>query len=230
MTLTFQPQGHYEATQRFEFLRQAACAQSFNGIGGDYAEFGCWSATTFRMAYACLRRYRHAARLWAFDSFEGLPAQTGPEDEHRKWQPGAYRFSVDEFVRACDEQKIPAADYSIVKGFYETTIGDAPAGTAGLPDDICIAYVDCDLYSSTRTVLQFLEPRLKHGMIIALDDYYCWSSAAVAGNRMAMLELAQRCTKFHFAPYLSFGWNGMSFVVESREILGALAPRSPLSH
>jgi O-methyltransferase len=232
VSLKFETEEYYELSSRMEFFRRAACAQSFNGIGGDYAEFGCWSASTFRLAYVSLRRYRHAARLWAFDSFAGLPAPQGPEDQHRKWKEGSYLYSVEQFVADCNTQQIPQEDYTIVPGFYEDTIGRATPRQSGLPDDICLAYVDCDLYSSTQTVLKFLEPRLKHGMIIALDDYYCWSAQSVSGNRLAMLELAERCANFNFVPYVQFGWQGLSFVVEARHLVAAkgVTQRPLLSH
>jgi hypothetical protein len=44
------------------------------------------------------------------------------------------------------------------------------------------------MYSSTRTVLSFLESRLKHGMIVAFDDYFCWSSTQISGERRAFVE------------------------------------------
>jgi O-methyltransferase len=53
---------------------------------------------------------------------------------------------------------------------------------------VALACVDCDMYSSTRTVLSFLESRLKHGMIVAFDDYFCWSSTQISGERRAFVE------------------------------------------
>jgi hypothetical protein len=49
-------------------------------------------------------------------------------------------------------------------------------------------YIDCDLYSSTKTVMAFLGSRLKHGMIVALDDYYCYSATGISGERLACLD------------------------------------------
>ena len=54
-----------------------------------------------------------------------------------------------------------------------------------------MAYIDCNLYSSTVTVLEFLAPRLKHGMIVAFDDYFCWSPTQVSGERFALHEFTR---------------------------------------
>ena len=57
------------------------------------------------------------------------------------------------------------------------------------PANIALAFIDCDMYSSTRSVLGFLMPRLKHGMIIAFDDYFCWiRRPQPSGERRAMLD------------------------------------------
>jgi len=60
---------------RREFFRNAMFAISFNGIDGDYAEFGCWGAMTFSLAYHESWRCELDLRLWAFDSICGLPGK-----------------------------------------------------------------------------------------------------------------------------------------------------------
>ena len=85
--------------------------------------------------------------------------------------------------------------------------------------DIALAYIDCDLYSSTMQVLRFLSPRLRHGMILAFDDYYCWSQTAVWGERNACNEFFAGHSRFRLLPYIQFGWNGMSFIVEEKTLL-----------
>lgn len=54
---------------------------------------------------------------------------------------------------------------------------------------------------------------------MAFDDYYCASSAALAGERRAFLEFLDREARFHFLPYVQFGWHGMSFQLENRALL-----------
>ena len=72
----------------------------------------------------------------------------------------------------------------IVVGFLNETL--KKMGPNEAPTNISMAYIDCDLYSSTRDALEFLMPRLKHGMIIAFDDNYCWSANQLSGERRAM--------------------------------------------
>ena len=67
--------------------------------------------------------------------------------------------------------------------------------------------------------LSFLAKRLKNGMIIAFDDYYCFSKSALSGERKALLEFTLSDRRFNFAPYVQFGWAGMSFIVEDKSLI-----------
>jgi hypothetical protein len=165
---------------RYEFFFNAFKALSFNGIEGDYAEFGSCGAYTIALAHRAARQHKHRAKLWAFDSFQGLPKWEGNEDEHPAWREGSMKTTLDEFHKKCALKGIPREEYETVPGFYNESLPVMPADAD--PHDIALAYIDCDLYSSTKVVLEFLEPRLKHGMIIGLDDYFCYSSTQVSGK------------------------------------------------
>ena len=40
--------------------------------------------------------------------------------------------------------------------------------------NVAFLHVDCDLYSSTKTVLSFLADRLKPGAVIVFDEYFSY--------------------------------------------------------
>jgi O-methyltransferase len=122
--------------------------------------------------------------------------------------------TLEQFHAVCAKRGIPRDAYTVVPGFYEETL--AAMAPEDEPRNIALAYVDCDLYSSTKTVLEFLRPRLKHGMIVAFDDYFCWSATQAAGERRAMRELAADDERWEWVPYVQYGWHGQSFVVEER--------------
>jgi hypothetical protein len=60
----------------------------------------------------------------------------------------------------------------------------------------------------------FLAPRLKHGMLIAFDDYFCWSTTQVSGERQAFLEFEATQPGWRFLRYRDYGWAGCSYLVE----------------
>jgi hypothetical protein len=209
------PADHYraefEAQKRFK--QQAFQALAYNGIDGDYAEFGCCGATTFALAWGAAQLTGHDAHLWAFDSFEGLPPSDHPVDDHTGWTPGAMTMTEAQFVATIGERGVPSGAFTTVPGFYAESLSAAD----GLPDRIAFAYIDCDLYSSTADVLRFLEPRLRHGMIIGCDDYYCYSANHVSGERQALAEVFHEHERWRLLPFVQWGWHGMSFIVERRE-------------
>ncbi len=223
------PYADFYSSDRREFFRRAFIALGFNGISGDYAEFGCHTGTTFSLAY---QEYKKASRhlsflsyapkedrlFWALDSFRGLPPPEVPEDEHPAWKESELSTGVAEFHSICARNNIPRPAYELVEGFYADTLtGDDSTGR--LPQNIALAYVDCDLYSSIVTVLRFLVPRAKHGMILAFDDYYVYSSTQVSGARRACVEVFSGNPDWRLVPYFQFGWGGMSYIVESKKIL-----------
>ncbi len=195
------------------FFFDAAVALGVNGISGDYVEFGSWGGNTLRMAYENLGRHESERHLWAFDSFAGLPEPEDPRDLHPGWRAGGEgQGGVDAFHDVCASHGIPREAYTAVAGYYEDTLPDF--GARGTPHDIALVYLDCNMYSSTVSALEFLSPRLKHGMIIAFDDYFCWSPTSVSGERSAFDEFVESHPQFHFFRYKDVNWGGLSFVVE----------------
>lgn len=115
--------------------------------GGSAVEFGVASGRTLSLIAAKMP-------VVGFDSFEGLP-----ED----WRAG---FSKGRF--ACPVPDVPGAE--IIVGLFDQTL---PNWTQ--PDDLALVHIDCDLYSSTVTVLSHVE--LKPGMIVVFDEYHGYPGA-----------------------------------------------------
>jgi len=205
----------YEFKQ--EFFWRVFKALEFNHITGDYLEFGSFGATTFRLAYDQAHRRKVPRHLWAFDSFEGLPQAASALDNHPKWNQGSLRMDLPAFHRTCRAHGMKEKDYTTIQGYYEDTL--TKLGPTDAPTDVALVYIDCDMYSSTKTVLDFLTPRLKHGMVIAFDDYFCWSADQLSGERRAMLEWMATNPRWHFLRYMDFGWASTSFIVERADLV-----------
>jgi hypothetical protein len=116
-----------------------------------YLEFGVWKGDSLRWWAEHLTD--PAARLVGFDSFEGLP-----ED----WQP---EFGEGCF-RTAGPPHIPDSRVSFVVGWFGDTLS-----TYEMPGhDQLVINIDCDLYSSTRQVLRWLEPYLRPGTLVYFDE------------------------------------------------------------
>lgn len=122
------PHGVYarEREGRREFFYDAFKALRFNGIDGDYAEFGSWGGVTFALAYHESRRHGHRAHLWAFDSFQGFPGSEESRDVHPEWVEGKMAISLEQFRAKCAANGLPSDVYTTIAGFYDDTLARMP--------------------------------------------------------------------------------------------------------
>jgi hypothetical protein len=92
-----------------------------------------------------------------FDSFEGLPEDwTGTAEKRGKFSRGGSLPAVPGNAR-------------LHKGWFDDTL---PRFTAENPGSVALLHVDCDIYSSTKTVFAHLGDRLPAGAVIVFDEYF----------------------------------------------------------
>jgi predicted O-methyltransferase YrrM len=60
------------------------------------------------------------------------------------------------------------AHVTLIPGWFEETL---PLFLEKHGEDIALINIDCDIYSSTKTVLDLLSLRIKKGTIIIFDEY-----------------------------------------------------------
>src|SRR5688572_24758452 len=128
--------------------------QAINSVAGDYFEFGLWRGKTFTYAQRMKRRFRRQDMiLWGFDSFAGLPAVDDPRDN--VWSEGEFACSEHEFRRVVKRAGFSDGEFKLVPGFYESSL-NADTHRLLTGRTASIVYVDCDLYSSTVQVMNFV--------------------------------------------------------------------------
>lgn len=96
-------------------------------------------------------------RVFAFDSFEGLPEEWVCSDTVTI-PKGAFKY---------DPPEVYNVEYYI--GLFEDTI---PQWKEEHPGGISFIHVDSDLYSSCKTVLTQLNDRIVPGTILCFDEIY----------------------------------------------------------
>ena len=121
-------------------------------LTGLVLEFGVATGRTINhLASLCPER-----ELFGFDVFSGLP---------ETWRTG---FAEGTFART----QMPAvrAKVHLVSDLFEASL---PAFLADHPDEsVALLHVDCDLYSSTCTVLDALAARMRPGTVIVFDEFF----------------------------------------------------------
>lgn len=116
-------------------------------------EFGVFKGITINH----LASARPERRFYGFDSFRGLP-----ED----W--AGFRYSAVNFDRKGNKPEV-RANVTLVEGWFDDTL---PPFLASHEGAIGFLHVDCDIYSSTKTVLDLCIPRLASGAVIVFDEFF----------------------------------------------------------
>lgn len=158
-----------------------------NNIAGDFVETGVWKGGACILAYHVIKNLNSDKKVWAFDSFEGLPKPNPDKypvdagDGH--WTIDSLRVSVDsvkENFRIFGEIEVDNPIF--VKGWFKDTM---PVNTV---KDISVLRLDGDMYESTIDVLNYLYPKLSVGGYCIIDDFgHKGAKAAVLDYRKQYL-------------------------------------------
>ena len=208
---------NFVKSEQLNFFKNAQFYLQVNRVDGIYLEFGSHELNTFRMALNTLGSYdkpNSITQFIAFDSFEGMPEPQGI-DKQKIWKKSMNSTSVEHFYKVMkkDLHRVKA-----IKGFYEDTLSTYKfeSGTK-----IALAYIDCDYYSSTVSVLEFLKDKISHGTLLGFDDWDCYYADPCRGQRLAFQEFLNQTTdKFHFEKFRVIGSGGMSFVCLEKDKMG----------
>ncbi len=137
---------------------------------GDYLEFGVFNGTSIsNMYFAAKKAGLNSMRMVGFDAFEGLPAESEKEDAG-VWKKGFYSCSLEQLEKCLEKKGVESNEIILVKGWYKDTLNQATVEKYKITNP-GIVFIDCDTYSSSKSVLDFLAPLIKSPTIISLDDW-----------------------------------------------------------
>jgi hypothetical protein len=151
----------YVSTSPFSILPVVAYLYHLHswGVAGDVIECGCFKGVSAAyVSWACKLLGR---RLYAADSFQGLPAAIASEEAYYK--PGDYSGSLDEVKRTV--AAFGCADVvQFVPGFFDRSLPflEVPR--------LALIWADVDLASSMASVLSALYPKLDREGVLVSDE------------------------------------------------------------
>jgi hypothetical protein len=183
------------------FLSAARYLHINRPIEGYYFEFGCNEANTFRMAYDYFKFFN--LTYVAFDSFKGLP-KIEEIDKVEIFQEGKLAFSKKEFERICKKKGIDDDKLIIIEGFYENSLNKELVNRLSLKK-AAVIYIDCDLYTSTVPVLNFIVNFLQPGTLIFFDDWNCFYGDPDRGQKKAFDKFKLKNPNLVFEEFISNG-------------------------
>jgi O-methyltransferase len=136
---------------------------------GDYLEFGVFNGSSLGSAYLTAKQMSlKSMRFVGFDSFEGLPS--GTDDEHDILQKGFYCCPFEKTKECLKRRSVNPDDIVWVKGLYEDTLNDETIKKYDI-GKIGIVFIDCDTYTSSKAVLDFLAPMIIEPVVFCFDDW-----------------------------------------------------------
>jgi hypothetical protein len=166
-------------SSKLEVLEHALRQRRKEGL---FLEFGVWSGQTVNFIAD-----RHKGAVHGFDSFEGLP-----EDwwDKRRFVKGAFSTSG----------RLPAVrpNVKLYVGWFEDSL---PRFVAEHPEPVAFLHVDCDLYSSTKTIFRLLGDRIHTGTVIVFDEYFNYPTWRDHEYKAFQELVAERGLRYRYLAY-----------------------------
>jgi hypothetical protein len=201
----YQPDIEGHGPERLRVISQSVHMAIKNIVPGDIAEFGIGTGSSIQAICSTLaaldKGYKALKippkKVLGFDSFQGLPAATlegdvdAPMVQLGVWGEGKCNsLGVLGIMDIC-RRYLPADQVELYEGWFTETL---PLLSAEVK--FCLVNIDCDLYESTKIVLDdlFDKDRLSDGCILLFDDYFENRASKRLGQRKAWEECKAKYT------------------------------------
>ncbi|MCC5606699.1 FkbM family methyltransferase [Nostoc sp. CHAB 5834] len=192
----------YRLIQPYTMLSEARLYSLFTlikricveNIPGNFVECGVAAGGSTALVAAVIKRHTRQPRwVYAFDSFDGMPAPTEKDKsngilaEVTGWGTGTCAAPEASVKEVCN--KLGVGDIvQLVKGYFEDTLPKM-RDAVGM---IAFLHMDGDWYESTKTIINNFYDHISNDGFVQVDDYGFWE-----GCRQALHEFeAERQLKF----------------------------------
>ncbi len=156
----------------------------WSGLHGDIFEFGSYRGGSAAFIAYVVRALGRRTKVYACDTFEGLPKTNQARDLHSAGDFGdADLRGFREFIRSegLEGQLVPVA------GLFERAL---PSILQAKPS-MALIHIDCDIYEPIKYLLSTCEPHCERGGYVVFDDPM-FSSCIGAFDAMAEEFLRER--------------------------------------
>lgn len=234
----------YQRVQRdFMPINLAANFVCSENVPGDFLEFGVFKGASFITAYHEItsavkdwsseeRAYRaysdtsrveqafakvtpNKIRFFAFDSFDGLPEPQGLDANSFRYSKGRYDCTEEEFKRRIARGGVDLSQVITVPGFYEDSLTDDLKTRLNLTA-ASIVSIDCDLYGSSKTALDFLSSLVVDGTVIIFSAWFNFKGSPDLGEQQACKEWLEENPEISLTPYARYGLSQQAFIAHKR--------------
>jgi len=179
---------------------------------GDYLEFGVFNGSSLGSAYLTAKKFNlKSMRFFGFDSFEGLPA--GTDEEHDILQKGFYCCPFNKTKECLKRRGVNPDEIIWIKGLYQDTLNDEIIKKHDI-GGLGIVFIDCDTYSSSKAVFDFLAPFVTEPCIFCLDDWRLYDmDIKGTGEYKSFNEFLEKNTHIKAKRIKSYNRKSESFLI-----------------
>ena len=184
---------------------------------GDYYEFGLYKGYTFFTAYQIAQKLGLIdTNFYGFDSFQGLPPVEDVDTTGGRFFEGQFTYNRQKVEKNLRRHGMDFKKVRLIEGFFDDTLNEK------LKEDISarhagVVMLDCDLYSSTRTALDWLEGLITDKTIVVFDDWYSFTEGEELGQQRALKEFQERNKHLVFESGIEYERAGKLFIVHGKE-------------
>lgn len=206
---TLSAQAPETIARAFEVLQQSGVDQP-----RDYYEFGVFRGYCLLNAQkTCDQLGLDQVRFYGFDSFRGLPKVEGVDQTNAQFFEGQFACGKHEVVNSLTQRGCDWSRTELIEGFFNESL--TPALKARHPfKPVAVAMIDCDLYSSTCDVLNWLDGLLADRSILIFDDWRSFGDdRADLGQQKALNEFLTKHTHIKLRHLWDYQRHGAVFEV-----------------
>jgi hypothetical protein len=167
-------------------------------IEGDIIEFGVWNGNNLLALKKILDLFKLKKKIFGFDHFRGMPSKM--KDSKRNNFRGNIKL-VKYFIKFFKLQKVNLINDNILnlKKYLKKF------------KKISLIYIDCDIYETTKIILENLSFKLSVGGIIAFDE---GNQKNNSGETRAMREFYKKNKKYYKRILLKKGYQPDIYLVK----------------
>jgi len=197
-------------------------------LKGDIFEFGVFQGYTALLFAKNLKKFAFEdTSLHLFDSFVGLP-------EERELDKNSYEFAsgvwvkgsmavadgLEKYIQNKLAKILTKKRIHLIKGFFEDTL---ELYFDKLRAKAKIVHIDCDLYSASKYVLNFLFKNeiIQDGTIMIFDDWMTSLGNPNLGQRKATWEVLEKYPYWSIEKYLNYGIGSHVFIAHDLRVTKA---------
>jgi O-methyltransferase len=135
-------------------------AKQQKDVEGCYLEVGVYKGGTATLISKAANIYAPDKNIYLADTFEGV-VKVSEIDSH--YSGGEHSEPITTVESLMEKYEIK--NYKILKGIFPDDTGFE------IKEPIALLHSDCDVYDSTKDIVEWAIPRMSKGGIIVFDDY-----------------------------------------------------------